>query len=359
MLKIGIRQICLTMAACLFGAGFVSGQELWQFFGSFGTKGLICMAASGLLLALLAFMTVRFAAIYDTAEMDRIVIPFNSKLLVNIAGGIELSFMFCIYVIMTAGAGTLIENLSGSTGLRVLCSCVFCAAVTAVALKGIGRAVKIFGLVVPIMVTVAVIISVGITAKNGLPELHIEPQTTGNPLISNPIVSMLTFVSYNFFCAIGSLASVGKYAASAKRAAAGSLLGGLLLTAVAFFIVLAILAVPGSENAELPLLSLAGSIHISTKYIVAVTLLIAMFGASLSVFVPIPEYLNKFRFTFRHNKLCTALLSLAALLLSLFGFSDLIGVIYPIYGYIAFAAIAGLTVNYFKAVKHKNRPGKY
>ena len=51
--------------------------------------------------------------------------------------------------------------------------------------------------------------------------------------------------------------------------------------------------------------------------------------------------------------LFTVLPVAAAMLLSLFGFSDLISIIYPIYGYLAFAAMIGLTVNYIKAIKSK------
>lgn len=353
MLRVGIRHICITIAACLFGAGFVSGQELWQFFGSFGINGLICMAFSGLLLAVLTFMTIHLASLKNISEMDRLVIPFESKFLVNITGAIELSFMFFIYVIMTAGAGTLIEDMTGSTFLRVVFSIVFCAAVTVISLKGIGGAIKVFNLVVPIMVIVAIIVAIGITARNGLPQMYHQPHSVENPLVVNPVISMLTFVSYNFFCAIGTFAEVGKHATSKRRIAIGSLLGGVLLTAVAFLIVFAILAVPGSENAELPLLSLAGSLHVSVKIIVAITLLIAMFGASLSVFVPIPAYMDKWKFYRKHNPLYTVLLSVAAMLLSLFGFSDLISIIYPIYGYLAFAAIMGLMANYIKTVKTK------
>ncbi|MBE6798359.1 MAG: hypothetical protein E7525_01055 [Ruminococcaceae bacterium] len=351
MVRIGARQIMITMSACMFGAGFISGQELWQFFGSFGTFGIICLVLGGALTALLTFMTVHCASIYKTSQMDRIIIPFDSKFLIRLTGGIELSFMFCIYVIMLAGAGTLIENMTGSFILRVICSCAFCFGVVSVSLKGIGSAVKTFDLLVPIMVVVAIIIGIAVTVKNGFPSLNIPTPKAQNPLLSNPILSMLTFVSYNFFCTVGTFAFLGKNGISGKRTALGSILGGIVLTLVGLMIIVAILAVPGSENAELPLLYLAGSINTPLKYIVAITLLIAMFGASVSVYVPIPEYLANFKHIADKSTLISILISLAALGLSFIGFSDLISVIYPIYGYISFAAMIGITANFIKALK--------
>ena len=43
-------QLAFTFIGCFLGAGFVSGQELWQFFGSFGSSGLLgALLASALL----------------------------------------------------------------------------------------------------------------------------------------------------------------------------------------------------------------------------------------------------------------------------------------------------------------------
>ena len=42
--KIGTLRLGLTFAGCFLGAGYVSGQELWQYFGAFGTHGLLGLA---------------------------------------------------------------------------------------------------------------------------------------------------------------------------------------------------------------------------------------------------------------------------------------------------------------------------
>ena len=44
-------SIGLTFAGSFLGAGYVSGQELWQFFGSFGGGGLLGVLAAMALLA--------------------------------------------------------------------------------------------------------------------------------------------------------------------------------------------------------------------------------------------------------------------------------------------------------------------
>lgn len=39
MKKISASAMCFTFTGCFLGAGYVSGQELYQFFGAFGAAG--------------------------------------------------------------------------------------------------------------------------------------------------------------------------------------------------------------------------------------------------------------------------------------------------------------------------------
>ena len=40
MKKIGVIQLGLSAAGTFLGAGFISGQEIWSFFGRFGAAGI-------------------------------------------------------------------------------------------------------------------------------------------------------------------------------------------------------------------------------------------------------------------------------------------------------------------------------
>lgn len=41
MKEIKTWSLAFTYVGCFLGAGFISGQELWQFFGSFGNLGYV------------------------------------------------------------------------------------------------------------------------------------------------------------------------------------------------------------------------------------------------------------------------------------------------------------------------------
>ena len=46
MKKMGVLPLAFTYVGCFLGAGFVSGQELWQFFGAFGGLGFLGFAVA-------------------------------------------------------------------------------------------------------------------------------------------------------------------------------------------------------------------------------------------------------------------------------------------------------------------------
>ena len=49
MKQIKTMTLAFTYVGCFLGAGFISGQELWQFFGAFGNWGYVGFALAALL----------------------------------------------------------------------------------------------------------------------------------------------------------------------------------------------------------------------------------------------------------------------------------------------------------------------
>ena len=83
-----------------------------------------------------------------------------------------------------------------------------------------------------------------------------------------------------------------------------------------------------------------------------------MFGAAMSVFTPVPRYFCRFACIKKHRMVFSSLLGAAAWAAGQLGFGSLIGVLYPIYGYIAFAVIALLIINFIKRMQADSRDRK-
>ena len=106
-------------------------------------------------------------------------------------------------------------------------------------------------------------------------------------------------------------------------------------------------------TSELPMLELAYDTGAVFGICYAVLLLFGMFGTSLSSMVGVMEYLeHKSPLVSKYKKLIIIILSLAGWIFSLFGFGDLIGVVYPISGYFGFAVILAVIIHF---VIHKRK----
>ncbi len=347
MKKINSLNLCLTFAGCFLGAGYVSGQELWQFFSSFGKMGYIGLLLAVVLQVLFGIVLIRLAMKTGISEMDKIIINQEKPVLRKIFAFLQELFLFGIFVIMAAGAGALFEQVF-SIPLWVG-SLIFCIIVALFAMKGVGAMVGVFSAFVPILVAVTVGICVFTLVKNGFPQITTAQTTEKNPLLSNWLLSSFSFVSYNIFGSIGILTPLREKIEKKNTVFKGVISGGIFLFVIALGILLVTGSFSESVKTELPMLYVAEKINPVLGYVYAFLLFGGMLGTSLSSVVALTTYaeikkpaLKKKRF------LLTFALCIVGMLLSIIGFSDLISFIYPVFGYLGFAALIMILINYLK-----------
>ena len=58
MKQIGGVRLALSLIGCFLGAGFVSGQEIWQYFAHYGRQGILGLAVAMTLLAVLCWLNL-------------------------------------------------------------------------------------------------------------------------------------------------------------------------------------------------------------------------------------------------------------------------------------------------------------
>lgn len=344
--KLNARRVGLTFAGSFLGAGYVSGQELWQFFGAFGRVGLVGIAAAMALLALFGLALMYIVSRTGVAEMDHVLVPWGRfAWLRHISSGLQLLLLFGVAAIMYAGGGALLSQLFslsaplGSAAMAVL--------VTLVALRGLRGTVDAFTLIVPIIAALTVLFAAMALARYGL---HVPPRGAAaggsNPLMNSAFFGAVTFSFYNFFGSVGILAPLGGASASAGTSRRGVLLGTALLLAIAYGVLLSVMSVPETADAELPMLALAYGLSRPLGYAYGVLLLLSMYGSAISMTVAITTYAAAKSETVRKRRSpFIAALGALAFAGSLFGFGDLISIIYPIFGYCSSVFIACLLVH--------------
>lgn len=114
MKKLSTTQLAMSYTGIFLGAGFVSGQELWQFFACFGPVGLIGFIGTAALFFYVNYANLRLIQLTGQEDMGRLmtcgdhpklraaVSAMQNLLLVGvciimIAAHLRLSISFCPY----------------------------------------------------------------------------------------------------------------------------------------------------------------------------------------------------------------------------------------------------------------------
>ena len=99
MKQIKTWTLAFTYVGCFLGAGFISGQELWQFFGAFGNWGYVGFALATLLFVVIGVLFIRLTQMTRCSDMDQLLVDIRSS-------GIPVLFLICLVLL---GAVTCIS----------------------------------------------------------------------------------------------------------------------------------------------------------------------------------------------------------------------------------------------------------
>lgn len=350
MKEIKTWSLAFTYVGCFLGAGFISGQELWQFFGSFGNLGYVGFLLAVVLFSAIGILFVRLTQMTQCSDMDRLLVPWNVKWLRAASGAVGAVFLFFVVVSMSAGVGAMLAQLFDVSAW--LGSAVFMALVFAVALLGVTGMVNAFSALIPVLIAATVAFAVGAYATFGTEGVFQLRNVNNNPLMPNWFIAALTFVSYNILGGIGIMSPVGQYVRRKRHIYGGIILAGVMLLAVAGSILTSLASYPEAVAAELPMVALASRLNGTLGTVYGLMLLLAMFCNALASLVGLIAYLEqKARFVREKKKLVLVGLCVLAWCASLLGFGEIIAVVYPIFGYLSIVFIVCMVVHFVQCRK--------
>lgn len=355
MKKINTLSLALTYAGCFLGAGYVSGQELFSFFASYGKRGIASFIFAIILHIFFGIILLLIVSNTGKTRMDEVVVPVNSYIMKNAVGFLTVFFMYGVFITMTAGFGALVRDIFGIP--PYISNLVFCVVICILATKGMDALVKVFSLLVPILVAVSVFISILAVIEGGkIPEIKTFSARNTGLISSNAFLSGVTYVSYNLLSSIGVLIPLGKRVVSRKTVFSGITVGSLMLSAIGLGLIFAMFSFPDSFNEELPMLYVSRRIAPVLSYVYAFLLFCGIFGTSLSTVVGVTEYLGtKFSSLNKKRTLIIIISCAVSYTASLAGFSDLISTVYPLFGYMGFVVLLFIIICFIKSERMKNK----
>lgn len=336
--------VAATFIGTTIGAGYASGNEILQYFVSFGLWcGTGALVIAGVLFFLLSAIVLNMAQQLRTTDIHRLVNPTSSRIPTWFADLCITASLLGTLVIMFAGAGAALDTW---LGLPAWAGAALMAAVCVLTvLGGISGLVKVQGLVVPLIILVAVGVAWRGLAHPGAGADDVASLVTSSPLINTWWMSGILYVAFNFQLAYAVLAPIGKGSSSPGTSlVAGAGLGAIGLVVMAG----AIMAALGAHatligRAELPMVELAGMVAPWVAAVYTVILLLAQFTTAVSCLFGGVEriaLLSPLRDV--PGWLIAVVTAVVAVLLSSVGFSDLVGIVYPVLGYAGIAIVAML-----------------
>ncbi|HEY8911480.1 MAG TPA: hypothetical protein VIM51_14570 [Desulfosporosinus sp.] len=332
-------QVAATYVGAVMGAGFASGQEIQQFYARFGYWGLVGIVLSAVLFSLLGWGMLDLQDRWKISSYPEFFDYLLGHRLGRWADGLVSILLFVGMLAMISGSGALFYEYFGfSRWLGIFLT----VSVIALALWFRGEGVLWIN---------SVLIPLKFVFCLGIATAAIFIATTGDgegiailphPIIKHWALSAILYVSFNLTLAMVVFASLGQIV---QRAGArmGAVLGGVALGLFAFVIGAALLRFPDIWGLEIPMVAVAGKLGDWPAFFYVVVLWLAMITAAVgNGFSLVSRVVDTGKLGYSH---ATAILLLLLLPVAGVKFSQIVQLVYPLFGYIGLIFLP--TILYF------------
>jgi len=342
-----IIRVASVYAASIIGAGFASGQEIMQFFSAYKTGGFYGVLLAGVLFGAVGCIVLSIVYSGRIKNYEEFIFPVFGW---QIGWVIEIAvtlYIFCMYSIMIAGSGNVLAQwLKIPAQYAVFIMGIICMFLIMTNIKGIS---VLSSVVTPVLLAGIILSGLYIIITKQCPVSGISGYLSH--ITDNWIFSSILYVSYNSILAIMVMCSMFPYLKNRRTAVGAGILGGAALSLAALVINAVIFLFPSAAEKEIPVMEILQSLSTPAGSLYAVLLWIAMLTSAVtSGFCFTDRIYSMFRL---NRKLMAFLLCLAAVPLSALGFSRLISVVYPAFGYLGLFMIIVILIS--GAQKSRNR----
>ena len=336
-------MLVFSIIGTLIGAGFASGQEMYLFFYRYGVNGILGLVLCSSLMAGVIYKT--FIIIHDKqihSYKDFLNKIFGSERLSLISNIIINAFLLVTFYIMISGFGAYFEqrfqisSVIGASIFSILCFFVL--------IKDIEGVKKVNSIIVPILIVVILIIGFLCIEKINLTNLKIEKDNF------KWVLQAIVYCSYNMILVIPVLVSFGKYISSKKQIVIVSILSGVIVFVLAISIFSVLISVTADySKIEMPAVYAIDKNFSWISGIYGSVILLSIFSTAISIGISFLKNITKDRKSFPQ---IVAIMCISGVLISNFGFSNLVKLLFPVFGYLGIIQIVKIYLYHSMLGKH-------
>ncbi|MFQ9329647.1 MAG: hypothetical protein ACLR2T_05375 [Streptococcus sp.] len=345
-----IWSIALAYVGVMIGAGVSSGQDLLQYFVSFGAWGLIGVIVLGVLHVGFGRLMIALGSYYQSDDHSVVLAEISHPVIYRILDIALIITCFIFGFVMTAGAGA---NLNQQFGMPFWVGAFLCTALTiVVSFLDFKKIIGVIGVFTPmILVMIAVIFMTNVLGRHwDFTEMNRISQTIQSPFSS----VWMSVVNYFAVCVMSAIAmafvmggSIFKINEAEKSGAWGGFMVGVI-----FFITTLILFANSDKvvKSDVPMLAIAKEVNPIFATLYAFVIFGLIFNTVFSLYYALGK-----RFAAgseKRFKFFVTAFSLSGFLVSFMGFRQLVAVMYPVIGYMGLLMLVVLVVaSYRKKAK--------
>lgn len=329
---LNVTKIIAVIIGTIIGAGFASGKEIYIFFAQYGKYGFIGAIVSSTLTAIIIYSTILIVKRLKIVNNNEFVqqIADNKKITEILKSMINVFLVVSFWIMCTAFCTFFKQEM----GVPILVTAILNALVIYILLmKNIDGVIKLNLIVVPIMIVIILIISIKNYSMVDLLNNDINTYT-GN--FGEAMLHALLYTSYNSITLIPIIVSLSLNIENKKTYKYISAISGFII----FMLIIAIyqmltLSSINANNMELPILGILDECQPIEKIIYSVAIITAILTSAISSGYGVLENIsNKDKYKKIARSICLLEIPIAYI-----GFGNLVGVLYPVFGFIGIAQI--------------------
>ncbi|SDJ78669.1 YkvI family membrane protein [Sediminibacillus albus] len=335
-----VLQMGSAFIGIIVGAGFASGQEVLQYFTSFGLIGTAAAFLATIFFSYLGMTLTRLGSRMQTKSHKDAIYQISGRYLGIIVDYVIIFTLFGVGVVMVAGAGSIVDQQLGMPS--IVGALLMAVLVYFTAMLKVGRVVAVIGSVTPLLIIAVILLSIYSAFTMDGPLAALDAAAKQQPsALPNWFLSAVNYVSFNIALGASMSLVMGGAEPNERTAALGGLTGGFGLGILILLSHLAIFSkVETAAQFDMPLLKIVDDISPVLGLIYFLILFGMIFNTAVSMFFAFGA-----RFTETGTKKFKGfiLISLtAAFAASFVGFTDLVAFFYPLIGYMGLFLIGAL-----------------
>lgn len=325
-------QVALAYVGIIVGAGLSSGQDLMQYFISFGSKGIIGVICLALLNIIFGRIIVALGCYYHSNNHDEVLSNIAHPVVTRI---LDISLViagFVIGFVMIAGAGS---NLQQQFHIPAwLGGLICCALIIAVSFLDFDKIMGVLGVFTPIIIVLILFITgwTFIGKHYDFAAMNTVAQTIPSPM-PNVWVSVLNYFALCAMTGVSMAFVLGGSLVSLKVAKLGGFIGGGLIGVIITCVTCTLFAkINVVKDADIPMLTLVQQISPWLAVVYAIMIFGLIFNTAFSLYYSLARRIAKE--DKRKTVIAVTVLVVVGYALSFVGFKQLVSIMYPILGYI-------------------------